>query len=109
MGGRGGSSGLTTNSKVVAFTERRKNNSGKWDYRGYTQRTDSLEKAVNEANTRKKVEAAFKGLKNHDQNITAELDRIASGVKDAGDERVLMTERRRTRLLLRKINAKGKL
>lgn len=111
MGGRGGNSGFTTNSKVVTFPGREKNqiiiSEKKWDYRGFTQRTDSLERAVNEANTRRKVEAAFKGLRDHDQNITAELNRIASGVKDAGDEKVLMTERRRIRLLLRKINSKG--
>lgn len=109
MGGRGGNSGFTTNSKVVTFPRKEKsnNNSRKWDYRGFTQRTDSLERAVNEANTRRKVEAAFKGLRDHDQNITAELNRIASGAKDAGDEKALMTERRRIRLLLRKINSKG--
>lgn len=111
MGGRGGSSGFTTNSKVVTFPGREKNSNNnfrkKWDYRGFAQRTDSLERAVNEANTRRKVEAAFKGLRDHDQNITAELNRIASGAKDAGDEKALMIERRRTRLLLRKINSKG--
>lgn len=109
MGGRGGSSGFTANSKVVTFPSKEKsnNNSRKWDYRGFVQRTDSLEKAVNEANTRKKVQTVFKGLRDHDKNITAELDRIASGVKDAGDEKALMTERRRTRLLIRKIKFKG--
>ena len=109
MGGRDGSSGFTANSKVVTFPRKEKsnNNSQKWDYRGFVQRTDSLEKAVNEANTRKKVETVFKGLRDHDKNITAELDRIASGVKDAGDEKALMTERRRTRLLIRKIKFKG--
>ena len=108
MGGRGGSSGLQKKSKVIVFPGKQKNNnSSKWDYRGFAQRTDSLEKAVNEANTRKKVEAAFKGLRDHDKNITAELNRIASGVENAGDERALMAERRRTRLLLRKINSKG--
>lgn len=109
MGGRGGNSGIATNSKVVTFPGREKsnNNSRKWDYRGFVQETDLLEKAVNEANTRKKVETVFKGLRDHDKNITAELNRIASGVKDAGDEKALMTERRRTRLLIRKINSKG--
>ena len=109
MGGRGGSSGFATNSKVVTFPGEGKsnNNSRKWDYRGFVQETDLLEKAVNEANTRKKVETVFKGLRDHDKNITAELNRIASGVKDAGDEKALMTERRRTRLLIRKINSKG--
>lgn len=80
----------------------------KWDYRGYKEAVDKIEQAVNAANTRTKVETAYKGITDQEKAITAELDRIRSGVWDAGDEKVLMTQRRRLRQQKQNLLNKGR-
>lgn len=108
MGGRGGVSGL---AKVVKFPQKnpttQEDKSAKWDYRGYKQAVDKIEQAVDSANTRTKVEVAYKGIINQEKSITAELNRIQTGADDAGDEKVLTTQRRRLRQLRQKILKKG--
>lgn len=108
FGGRGGISGL---SNIVKFpsdrqTKPTQNNTTKWDYRGYVEAVNNIEKAVNEANTRKKVETAYKGIINQERNVSAEITRIERGEKDTGDINVLLTQRRRLRQLKAKLNKK---
>lgn len=62
FGGIGGSSGL---SNIVKFPSNRQtkptsNNATKLDYRGYVEAVNNIEKAVNEANTRKKWKPLIK-------------------------------------------------
>lgn len=98
------------NDKVGAANGYKTHNDGseKWDYRGYKEAVDKIEQAVNAANTRTKVETAYKGITDQEKAITAELDRVRSGVKDAGDEKVLMTQRRRLRQQKQNLLNKGK-
>lgn len=105
MGGT--ASGL---ANVVKFPQKnpttQENKSEKWDYRGHVQAVDKIESAVNSASTRAKAESAYRGIQNQENAITAELNRIQSGGGDAGDERVLMTQRRRLRQLKKKLTDK---
>ncbi len=57
---------------------------GKWQYPGITQRTDALERAVKGANTEKKVEAAYRSLRQHDATITAEIEAVQRGDEPDG-------------------------
>lgn len=107
MGGRGGTSGIAIpKSKIIEFPTQKKQ-SQKWDYRGYKESVDEIETAVNSANTRSKVQKAYRAITDQDKNITAELNRIEKGGGDAGDTNVLLTQRRRLRQLKRKLVSKN--
>lgn len=107
MGGRGGSSGLTNIVKFPAKNGTDSPQKQSWDYRGYVETVDKTEKAVNEANTRAKVEQAYRGVIEQEKNISAEIQRAERGDKDTGDINVLMTQRRRLRQLKNKLLKKG--
>ena len=103
MGGRGSASGL---AKIVAFSAKGSAGAGnneKWDYRGYVESVDNVEKAVNSVKTRRQVEQAYKGITSAEESVSAEISRIENGGGDEGDVRVLMTQRRRLRQLRRKL------
>lgn len=104
MGGRG------EKGKILQFSGKSQNlqdKSDKWDYRGYVESVNKIEKAVNEANTRAKVEKAYRGIVEEDRSITAEINRIENGNGDEGDIKVLMTQRRRIRQLKKKLIGKN--
>jgi hypothetical protein len=94
MGGRGGSSSLQISTG---------SNSGLWDYRGYVQRVDQIENAFLSAKTSNQKTSVYKAINSADKNISIELDRVASGGGDAGDTRVLMAQRRRLRIMKKKL------
>lgn len=104
-----GTSGFNKNDNVIKFPSGQINTaiSTKWDYRGFKEAVDKIEQAVDSANTRVKVESAYRGISVQDKAITAELDRIQTGVDDTGDERILMAQRRRLRQLKKKLLDKG--
>lgn len=104
MGGRGSKSNLGNGkADIIAFpTKGSAKKTELWNYPGMTERTEKLKDAVEKANTRTKVSSAYRGLKAHEQNLT----RMISDPKEDGDKNVLMTERRKTRQLLKKLTDK---
>lgn len=105
FGGRGGSSGL---ANVIQFPKKKEESkkTSKWDYRGYFESVDKIEKAVNLANTRAKAEQAYRGITLQEKNISSEIQRAERGDADTGDINVLLTQRRRLRQLKAKLNKK---
>lgn len=79
-----------------------KKSTGKWNYPGEVQRTNTLAKAVNNAKTGKQALSAYKGLKQHEKTLSA----LISQNESIGDANVLMTERRKTRQLMKKLISK---
>lgn len=106
MGGRGSASNLQNRkADIIAFpTKNSTKKTGSWNYPGMSERTEQLKDAVEKANTRAKVSSAYRGLKGHESNLIANIN----NPKEDGDKKVLMTELRKTRQLLRKITGKGK-
>ena len=106
MGGRGGRSGLASeHNNVIQFLQSKSETKKTklWDYRGYTQAVDKIEEAYNNANTEAKRMKVYRAINLQDRNISAELNRIESGVYDVGDKTVLMKERRRLRQIKSKL------
>ena len=98
MGGRGSASNLQNRkADIIAFPTK-----GSWNYPGMSERTEQLKDAVEKANTRAKVSSAYRGLKGHESNLIANIN----NPKEDGDKKVLMTELRKTRQLLRKLTDK---
>lgn len=112
MGGRGGSSGIKSQGKIIKFPGSGDggNNpapqSNKWDYQGITGRVDDLEKAMKTMRSGNKAAAIYRALQSQDKLITSEMERNKNGTADLiGDDRVLMKERRRVRTLLKKLKS----
>lgn len=104
MGGRGSASNLQNRkADIIAFpTKNSTKKTGSWNYPGMSERTEQLKDAVEKANTRAKVSSAYRGLKGHESNLIANINKP----KEDGDKKVLMTELRKTRQLLRKLTDK---
>lgn len=104
MGGRGSASNLQNRkADIIAFPVKNSTKKrGYWNYPGMSERTEQLKDAVEKANTRAKVNSAYRGLKGHESNLIANIN----NTKEGGDKKVLMTELRKTRQLLRKLTDK---
>lgn len=105
-----GSTGTNINTGLTSTTG--------WDYREYKQSVDNIEKEFNKlqnninkytiSGIQRQVNNIVKSLDNQDTNITKELELNKTGTGDSGDERVLMTQRRRVRQLKKQVLDFGK-
>lgn len=104
MGGRGSTSNFRNKkADIISFlTKNSTKKTDSWNYPGIRERTEQLEQAVEKANTRTKVSNAYRGLKTHENTLTATIN----NPKEDGNKNVLMTELRKTRQLLRKLTDK---
>lgn len=78
-------------------------NENGWKYPEVTENVTRLEKSLNNARSVNKINAVAKALRQQDDRITAEIERLHNGTADVkGSEKALLTERRRVRQLMRK-------
>lgn len=92
-------------SLVDAMNKSGKFGDKKWDFRGIDEAVSKVEKAVDEANTYKKAAAARIAIDAQENVVNKYLQEIQSGTED-GDEKALMSYRRRLRLAKRKLLSK---
>lgn len=88
-----------------------------WDYREYVGAIDKIETAFNSLqkninrfypnNAQARISNIVRQLNTQDTIITRELEENKSGVGDRGNERVLMTQRRRVRQLTQRVKKFG--
>lgn len=94
MGGRGSSGGIG-----VAKS--------KWEYPEINESVSKIEKAVNDAKTFNKVYYVKKSIDAQENVINRSIAEIQSGVDKFGDEKALITYRRRLRQARLKLMKKG--
>lgn len=106
-----GSTGTSSISAGLAST------SG-WDYREFKEGVDAteisfnnLKRDINKFSTsgvQRRVASILRQIDSHERIINAEFDANKAGTGDRGDERVLMTFRRRVRQLRKQVMDFGK-
>ena len=74
----------------------------KWDFRGEKEYVEKIEKAVDDCKTYKQVAAIRISIDAQDKIIAKLMDDIKNGYED-GDEKVLMSLRRRLRLARKRL------
>lgn len=74
----------------------------KWHYPEFVKSVDKLEKEVEKRTSFTALSKVITAIKDEDNRISAELQRIAQGIEKEGDETVLMAQRRRIRKLATK-------
>lgn len=79
-----------------------------WNYPEVKQRIDDLEESLQKARSQNKILAIKKATKAQEIIITQEIENIDKGIETIGNRNDLMTQRRRLRQLLLKIDQKGK-
>ena len=92
-------------SLVDAMSKSGKFGDKKWDFRGIDEAVSKVEKAVDEANTHKKAVAARIAIDGQESVVNKYLKEIQDGA-EVGDERALISYRRRLRLAKRKLLSK---
>lgn len=95
FGGRGASSGISTENNIVAFKgrETKQENDG-WDYKGEKERVDKLIQNAKQAKSVKQINRAALSLKKEDENIST---LIKNAKADDGNMKALNTLRRKIR------------
>lgn len=74
-----------------------------WNYQGITEAVDRLENSLNRTNSINRISSIYRALREQDTVISRELE---SG---DGDRRVLLSQRRRVRQLMRRITSEERL
>lgn len=106
MGGRGSVSGVTAKENIIQFpTLKTGTSSGekKWDYRGYVQAVDDIEKAVNIVNNHKQAGELYSSIDRQYKSIDKEIN----SPKPEGDIRILMKQRWRLKQAKKSLLDKG--
>lgn len=107
--GRGSSkAGKNSNSNVIKLPGRApggKGNNNGWDFRGNNDRLNALSDALNSSRSARTVQSVSIGLKKLDEQISRDIKAVESGA-ESGDLKALMTQRRKTRQLMRKAKQK---
>ena len=99
FGGRGASA-ASSGKNIITFKPKQKqgssnnSNTKKWDYPGEKERVDRLIENAKNAKTINQINRAAMALKRQDEHITTLLSTVS---QDDGDERVLMSLRRKIR------------
>lgn len=110
MGGRGGSSGIKQKytNNVITFTggssgsESSFDGGAKWHYPENDKRIAQLSSGLANARSASKINAVAKAARNLDRILTAEINRVQSGVEPHGDLNALITQRRKVRQLMQR-------
>lgn len=106
MGGRGSVSGVTAKDNIIQFpTSKTGTSSGgkKWDYRGYVQAVDDIEKAVNSVKSHKQAGELYSSIDRQYKSIDKEIN----SSKPEGDIRILMKQRWRLKQAKKALLGKG--
>lgn len=100
MGGRGSASNLKSGkTDIISFPTKKTAEQKLWQYPELVEHTEKLRVAVDDANTRRKVESVYRGLKEYEKKLTV----LHNDPTEDGDKNVILTERRKTRQLLKKL------
>ena len=79
-------------------------NANGWTYDGISAFTTRLETELKKTRSGRKVASIYRSAKSQDAIVTAEIERLHNGTADVkGNENILLTERRRLRKIIRKI------
>ena len=84
-------------------TETKSTEGEKWNYPGYGERIDQLERAFDSARSVSKINSVAKGLREAGKQISEEIDRIRQGYEADGNLNALTTYRRKVRQLMQKV------
>lgn len=103
------SKGSATYSTKGKNTEKNMvDNENGWDYRGIAQRVDKMETTLKKTKSFNTIASIYRQASNTEKLITDEIERLHNNTADVpGNEKALLTQRRRVREILRNIKNKG--